>query len=103
MKHIDQVRGLVRDIFFESRNLYKTSGANPLTNCVVEIVERDLQGGCPVLSLRFYLTPSNLAYDDETTIGVEISLGGEMASSLVEQIQGKWPKFMEVLREQSED
>lgn len=116
MKHIDAVRGFRRDILFNPECLYTVSGGNPLTNCVVEAVETDRQGHAPVLSLRFYSKPyldpalvSKLAehghpvYDEDTAIGVEINLGLEMARSLLEQINTKWPELQRIVQEQDSD
>ena len=86
-----------------------------MTNCVVEVVDNDSQGRSPMLSLRFYYKPSyphavadrsaeagRPLYDDDTPIGTEINLGPEMARSLVEQIQSKWPDFLKVVAADSE-
>lgn len=116
MKHVDDIRGFERAILFEPRNLYKTSGGVPLTNCVVEVVESDWQGNCPVLSLRFYHKPTysaeqaqrmaeggNAPYDEQTPIGTEINLGPEIAQSLIEQIQAQWPQYLKTVNEQAVD
>jgi hypothetical protein len=63
VKHVDEVRGFERTIFFESAGGHKTSGGVPLTNCVIEVVENDAQGNCPMLSLRFFHKP---VYDAKT-------------------------------------
>lgn len=59
-----------------------------------------------LLSLRFYYKPSyghkfatesaqngHPVIDAETPIGVEISLGFELAKSLMDQIAAQWPDF----------
>jgi hypothetical protein len=114
MKTIDEVRGYERSILFNPENLYTTSGGSALTNCVVEAVEDDWQGRAPVLSLRFYNKPylnpkliEELAaqgrhiYDEKTQIGTEINLGLELAQSLIEQINAKWPELLKIAQEPS--
>jgi hypothetical protein len=103
MKHVDAVRGFQRDILFNPDNLYTTGGGLALTNCVVEADEHDWQGKAPVLSLRFYHKPSTLAVDEDTAIGVEISLGLEMAQSLIQQINDKWPELVKMAQEEKSD
>jgi len=68
----------------------------------------------PVLSLRFYNKPypyelansmaeaGRPAYDENTPIGTEISLGPEIAQSFIAQLKAKWPEFLKVVREQQE-
>lgn len=110
MKSVDEVRGFQREILFEQRG-YTTSGGIALTNCVVEVVESDWQGNCPVLSLRFYNKPFYSAkmadqsaeagkplYDENTQIGLELNLGPEIAQSLIDQINTKWPEYLQTLR-----
>ncbi|MGO9231503.1 MAG: hypothetical protein ACLQKA_20120 [Bryobacteraceae bacterium] len=116
MKDVDEVRGYEREILFNPENLYKTGGGLALTNCVVEAVEDDWQGGAPVLSLRFYhkpyLNPGRIEelakggqeiYTDTTPIGIEIALGIEMARSVIEQISEKWPELLRIDRESSSE
>jgi hypothetical protein len=87
-----------------------------LTNCVVEVVEYDFDGRCPMLSLRFYYKPiysgkmaqeladsGHPVVDDETPIGMEITLGPEMAQSLMEQLQAQWPQYLKTVQEQATD
>jgi hypothetical protein len=115
MKTVDEVRGFEREILFSSTGGYATGGGIPLTNSVIEVKENDSQGRCPVLSLRFYHKPTyphqfaqecaeagRALYDENTPIGVEISLGPEAAQSLVEQIQAKWPEFIRVIQDVGE-
>jgi hypothetical protein len=114
MKDVDEVRGYERHILFNPKNLYTTGGGLALTNCVVEAVENDWQGKAPVLSLRFYHKPylnpaliSELAqgghrvYDETTQVGVELNLGLELAHSLIEQINAKWPELLRVAQDDS--
>ena len=42
------------------------------------------------------------AYDENTPIGTEISLGPEIAQSFIAQLKAKWPEFLKVVREQQE-
>jgi hypothetical protein len=114
MKDVDEVRGYQRDILFNPENLYTTSGGTALTNCVVEDKEDDWQLNAPVLSLRFYHKPylnhkliAELAehgqriYDEKTRVGVELNLSVELAHSLIEQINAKWPELLNIAREES--
>lgn len=116
MKHVDAVRGYQRDILFSPKCLHTVSGGKALTNCVVEAVENDRERRAPALSLRFYSKPylnpalvSELAehghpvYDEDTASGVEISLGFEMAQSLIEQINTKWPELLRMAQEDASD
>ena len=116
MKDVDAIRGYERDILFNPENLYTTSGGVALTNCVVESVENDWQGNGPVLSLRFYHKPylnpkviEELAekgqriYNERTQVGVELNLSVELAQSLIEQIQTKWPELLRIAQESSTD
>src|SRR4051812_27011739 len=110
MKHIDAVRGFQRDILFEPRGGYATSGGVALSDCVVETVEFDWQGQAPALSVRFYNKPANgkwvremdaqghKQYEEGTPIGIEINLGPELANSLIEQLMTKWPEYLNVRR-----
>lgn len=100
MKHIDAVRGLHRDILFDPENRYSRTGALELTNCVVEAVEHDFQVHSPMLSLRFYYKPSGLKMDEETSTGIEINLGLEMAQSLIQQINDRWPELVKIVQDQ---
>jgi hypothetical protein len=113
MKDVDEVRGYEREILFSPENLYHTSGGIALTNCVVEAIENDWQGRAPVLSLRFYHKPYPLnpqiidelaangqrIYDEKTPIGVEVTLGLEMAQSLIEQINEEWPELLKSVQD----
>jgi hypothetical protein len=56
MKHVDAVRGFERTILLDPQTSTRRAVA-PLTNCVVEVLEKDWQGNCPILSLRFYHKP----------------------------------------------
>jgi hypothetical protein len=62
-----------------------------------------------MLSLRFFHKPTypheiaNMSadagrplYDEDTPIGVELNLGPEIAQSLIDQIQAKWPDFVRI-------
>jgi hypothetical protein len=79
---------------------------------VVEVVENDWQGRCPMLSLRFYRNPTYThqtaaesaekgrpLYDEDTPMGIEINLGPEIARSFIEQIQAKWLDYPGVVTE----
>jgi len=115
MKTVDDVRGFEREIKFTATGGHATGGAVPLTNCVVEVKEIDFEGRCPMLSLRFYHKPTyphqiaqesagagRPLYDEDTPIGVEISLGSELAQSLNEQIQAKWQEFVRLSQDVGE-
>jgi hypothetical protein len=112
MKDVDEVRGYEREILFNPENLYMVGGGLALSNCVVEAVEDDWQGKAPVLSLRFYHKPylnrkliAELAehgrriYDEKTPVGVELTLGLELAQSLIDQINVKWPELLRLTQE----
>lgn len=71
-----------------------------------------LAGEGPVLSSRFYNKPylsrkvcEELAehdqriYNEKTQIGIEVNLGLEMAQSLIEQINTKWPELLKISEE----
>lgn len=116
MKDVDEVRGYERHILFNPECLYTVSGGTALTNCVVEAVEDHWQGKAPVLSLRFYHQPylnrkliAELAeqgqpiYDEKTPIGIELNLSLELARSLIEQINAKWPELLRLAQESSGD
>jgi len=96
MKGIDEVRGFERTILFSSTGGYTTSAGLALTNCVVEVKDRDAQAVCPVLCIRCYYKAEfpACAYDDDTPIGVEVKLGAEIAQSLFEQLRDRWPEFV---------
>ena len=109
---VDEVRGFEREIQFAPTGGYARSGGVPLTNCVIEVVEDDWQGRCPMLSLRFYhkpVYPHQVArdsaeagrplVDEGSPIGVELNLGPEMAKSLIEQIQAKWPEYLRIVND----
>src|ERR1035441_10286144 len=112
MKTIDDFRGFDREIKFSATGGHATGGGAPLTNCVVEIADDVVETDTvqddrrPVLSLRFYYKPiysHRMAEEsakagrplevENTTTGRELNLGLEMAQSLIEQIQAKWPQF----------
>ena len=113
MKNVDDVRGYGRTILFNAGEGHRTDNGYPVTNCVVELLENDScvegfdhVGGVktprinnmgPALSLRFYDKPSSLDYHDDTPIGIDITLGPELAFSLVKQIQEQWPNFVKVV------
>lgn len=116
MKHVDEVRGYRRDIFFSPESLYTVSGGTALTNCVVEAVENDWLENEPVLSLRFYyhpyLNPKSISelsekgqriYVETTPVGVELNLSLELAQSLIEQIKIKYPDLLKIAQESSSD
>ena len=106
MRYVDETRGYEREMCFHPENLYHTGGGIELTNCVVEAKENDWQGRAPVLSLRFYHKPypnPPVAYDDKTPIGIEVTLGVEMAQSLIEQINEKWPDLLTFIHQQSDN
>jgi hypothetical protein len=116
MKHVDEVRGYERHILFDPECLYTVGGGIALTNCVVEAVEDDWQGRAPVLSLRFYhkpyLNPKLIAelaeqgqhiYDEKSQVGVELNLSVELAQSLIEQINAKWPELLKIAQESSSE
>src|SRR4051794_6932815 len=103
MKHIDEIQGFSRDILFSPEGRYTTSWGTALSNCVLEVVERDVQGRCPVLSLRFYHQPEPLEYDAETPVGVEINLGPELTRSFVEQLQTQLPGYQRMLQAASDE
>jgi hypothetical protein len=110
MEDIDAIRGFQRNILFNTTG-YSTSAGVPVTNCVVEVVENDWQGSIPMLSMRFYNRPfhprklaeemaehGNPAYDEATPIGIELNLSPDLAQSLIEQINGKWPELLRALQ-----
>lgn len=115
MKTVDDVRGFEREIKFASTGGYSTGGSLPLTNCVVEVKNNDREGRCPMLSLRFYHKPyipyqiekesaeaGRPLIHDGDPIGVEVSLGQEIAKSLIEQIQAKWPEYVRAINDVGE-
>jgi hypothetical protein len=111
MRSVDEVRGFEREIKVAVDGGYITGGGVPLTNCVIEVVPNDWQGRCPMLSLRFFHVPiphriaeqsadaGNPLYDAETATGVEVNLGPEIARSLVEQLQAKWPEYVQMVND----
>lgn len=114
MKDVDEVRGYERHILFSPENLYTTGGGIALTNCVVEALANDWQGKAPALSLRFYHKPylnptliSELAeqghhiYDETTQVGIELTLSLELANSLIEQINARWPELLRLAQDTS--
>jgi hypothetical protein len=111
MKHIDEVRGFTRSILVGDEPGQNTRESMNLANCVVEVLERDTCGDCPLLSLRFYARPyygyklatesaqqGRPLYDADAPIGVEINVGPELAQSLFEQINAQWPRFVQTVR-----
>lgn len=77
------------------------SGGTPLTNCVVEAAEDGWRNNAPVLSLRFYHKPRNLIYNEQSPVGVELNLSLELAQSMIEQINAKWPELLNIADEES--
>jgi hypothetical protein len=113
VKAVDYIRGFEREIKFAPTGGDATGGGLPLTNCVIEVVENDWQGGGPMPSLRFYHKPTfsyqiaqesveagRPLYEEDTPIGVELSLGPEIARSLIEQLQEKWPEYVQTLNDE---
>jgi hypothetical protein len=113
MRGIDEVRGYKRSILFDQSPGYCHSGPGMcLTGCVVEVVENDIDGRCPMMSLRFYAQPlpshiaeemggrGEPAYVEGTPIGVEICLGPDLLQSVLQQMNEMCETFNRVLREQ---
>jgi hypothetical protein len=115
MRDVDGVRGYERSILFEPSGGHKTTGGTPVTNCVVEVLADDhafvgferVQGekrpifrsNGPALSLRFYFKPSRLKVDEETPIGVEVTLAPELSLSLIQQLRDRWPDFEHLIQQ----
>jgi|GEM_PF-4051560 hypothetical protein len=103
MKDVDDVRGYQRDILFNPENQYTKGGGVALTNCVVEATDMDYQLNAPSLSLRFYHKPRKSIYNEDTPVGVDLSLSRELAQSLIDQINAKWPELLKIAQEESEE
>lgn len=113
MREIDEIRGIEKAISVGDEPGHTTRGEMPISNCVVEVTHFRAD---PVLSLRFYYKPfygyktaTELAQrghpviDGDTTTGVQLDLGYELARSLVEQIQAKWPELVKALADAESD
>jgi hypothetical protein len=74
-----------------------------LTNCVVEATDNDYQLNAPSLSLRFYHKPSKSIYNADTPVGVDLSLSRDLAQSLIDQINAKWPELLKIAQEESDN